>query len=342
MPKLERSERLTTNRFARHWNNPDDTLLIERGRYPTQRALANIVRSVFHDHVHAGDRIFEVGAGQGYLRDLIPNQYYSGLVSSDYNHANLHAGRQLRELRAVAASAIELPLADASIDVVIDMDAYDTLPHLKPALDEVYRVLRPRGKYIHLQRNMPTEDIIFYDHPNMIFFPTGRGKLENPYLTGMTEDDLRKGMLIFQNPALQPYGSLLSQFLDDPVGSYFSSTSFPELPQNSNLLGELLDLIPGDKLAIPSLHEYFRGKLEKAVTKSGLEFVESGYRESSDVLPRSEAQMEYPQANLFLAKNGKTGMGIHPLLNRAGIQGVVEATNMLVVVAQKPDTKQSQ
>ncbi|NLD46547.1 MAG: class I SAM-dependent methyltransferase, partial [Clostridiaceae bacterium] len=140
---------------AEIWNNPEGLLSIEMGRYPHERALRKIVSDVFRQYVPDGANVFEVGAGTGYLKELIPAEYHGSYISSDYNLRNLHEGQRRRNLQIQQASAYNLPLTDGSQDCIVDMDAYDAFPDLQGAMNEINRVLKPDGTFIHFQVNYP-------------------------------------------------------------------------------------------------------------------------------------------------------------------------------------------
>ncbi len=116
------------------------------------RAMAQPRLSFVARHAVAldGKRVLDVGAGGGFLSvelaqrgahvtalDLAPRALMA---------ARTEAARRMLALSAVAASAEAVPLRDAAFDLVI---CTDVLPHIvdkKLVLDELARLVKPRGQ----------------------------------------------------------------------------------------------------------------------------------------------------------------------------------------------------
>lgn len=93
--------------------------------------------------------LLDVGCGSGqtmaWFRDRWPEWQTVGL---DLAREGLQAARALSDERVLAASALELPLPDASVDALICLDVLQHLPldgGDRRALSEMRRVLRPGG-----------------------------------------------------------------------------------------------------------------------------------------------------------------------------------------------------
>ena len=94
-------------------------------------------------------KLLDVGCGSGqtmaWFRERWPEWTTVGL---DVAFVGLQAARAGTEERVVAASALEIPLPDASVDAVITLDVLQHLPlggGDGRALAEIRRVLRPGG-----------------------------------------------------------------------------------------------------------------------------------------------------------------------------------------------------
>lgn len=325
----------STHERAIAWDNIETLLRIEKERYSYQRALKKIITGVFQQYVPVGTTIFEVGAGQGFLKDFVPPAYHSQYFTSDYNFGNLRAGTQRRDLQAVAASANNLPLKRDSIDVVIDMDAYDTIPNLQEAMDETFRVLRPDGKFIHFQANLPSDDTVWNDHPEMVFFPTWRGADKGPEMIGVKRDELEKELNHLRSPQAVQIRRFIDGFLRDQRKSYINTLGSPLFRELTEVIGKTLNIIPVDKFDIPTLHEYFKDKLIITAAQAGLSVTEAGYRGASIIVPRSDSQMSYPLNNEFSLYSGTFTVSQNRVLTSLESQDVVERANILVVVAKK-------
>lgn len=317
------------------WNNPRGLLTVERGRYPYERALRKIVSDVFQQYIPETDPIFEVGAGTGYLKNLVPEAYHPSYVSSDYNIANLKMGQVMRELTIRQASAYDLPLGDGSQAAVVNMDAYDTLHNLKGAMGEVARVLQSGGKFIHFQVNYPSDDTVEEEYPDHIFFPAQYDKHTRTGMVGVTKEDLQKGLGDIKTPSFRP---LMQNFLNNPEKAYLEIQTSDKAPLYTDMIHAILDAMTIDRIMIPSLSEYFRTKLERSSTNAGLDILESRFRAVSLRLPRSKVQMSEPDKNVFPIEQGSSLHTVNSELVHSQSKDVIEKASMLVFVAQKSNS----
>ena len=326
---------ISETQAAKAWDHPKGIIHIEEGRYTTERALAKIIGDSFRRHTAVGSLIFETGAGSGYLKSLVPPEYTKAqYFSSDYSRNNLKEGLKKRQLNAPAASAYDLPLRDNSVDCLVNMDAYDTLPNLDRALIEAKRVLRPNGVFIHFQVNSPSDDTVQSDYPNYIFFP---GRIDEKTATkgmmmGATREDLERGLKYISTP---PFRKVIQDFLDRPWDAFVKAQQHPETWAITDMIFRILYAMPGDKLVIPSLPDYFRNKLWRSSLKAGLEIVESEFRATSLRLERSKSQLKFPKYNQFSLEQGARLSSKNPELEVSGSNQVIEQASMLVFVAKK-------
>lgn len=101
-----------------------------------------------------GDRVLEVGCGQGVGVELLLDRFGAGdVVAIDLDPRMVRrARRRLRhradplEVRVGDACAITEP--DGSFDAVVELSAIHHVPNWKDALAEMARVLRPGGRFI--------------------------------------------------------------------------------------------------------------------------------------------------------------------------------------------------
>jgi fatty-acid O-methyltransferase len=101
----------------------------------------------------AGKRVLEVSCGHGggasYLMRTLAPASYTGL---DLNRAGIDFCRQKHKLPGldfVCGNAEDLPFADESFDVLINIEASHCYPHFDRFLNEVRRVLRPGGHFLY-------------------------------------------------------------------------------------------------------------------------------------------------------------------------------------------------
>ena len=92
-------------------------------------------------------RALDMAAGSGrYSRRLAALGHQ--VLAVDLSAAMLRRLSELSEVRRVRADMLALPLADAAVDTVVCSLALTHLPVLEPAIAEMARVLRPRGRAV--------------------------------------------------------------------------------------------------------------------------------------------------------------------------------------------------
>lgn len=323
---------LSETEAAKLWDNPRGLIQVEEGRYTTQRALAKLIGDAFRVHVPAGAFVVEGGAGLGYLKSLVPQEYQQKYVTTDYSARNLSEGLRRRQLSAVTASVYELPLVNDSVDCLVDLDAYDTLPNLDRALAEAKRVLKPDGIFMHFQVNYPSEDTVEADYPGYIFFPAKSDKQAvRGMMMGVTPENLREGLKYITLP---PFQQVIQDFLKDPMGAFVRILQYPEPNRTTSMVYDILDAMLVDKLVILSLPDYFRNKLGVSALRVGLQVVESEFRATSLRLDRSKSQLGHPQSNQFSLEQGTALYNRSAELQLSGSNQVIEKASMLVFVAR--------
>lgn len=102
---------------------------------------ASLLEKVFKVHVPEGAQVLDVGSS-----DAPSNQWMNGhcektAMDLDPRGLNLEAGD-------VVGSVTDIPFPDAHFDVVSAFDVIEHIPDEKLALDEIFRVLKPGGKFL--------------------------------------------------------------------------------------------------------------------------------------------------------------------------------------------------
>lgn len=103
------------------------------------RARADLLRTVLSPYVGRGARILDIGSADG------PSVSW---LRTDGLHVSMDLDPRGLGKNGVCASALALPFADNSFDIVA---AFDVIEHCEPekaALDEVARVLVPGGRFL--------------------------------------------------------------------------------------------------------------------------------------------------------------------------------------------------
>lgn len=134
-----------------------------------ERFLPGVEGEIAHEHWHryafarrfvAGRRVADIACGEGYGSALLAAVAKS-VVGVDIDAASIeHARNAYRSwptLRFVEASASALPLADASVDVVVSFETLEHLPaEAQPRMiAEFARVLAPEGVLVISSPNRP-------------------------------------------------------------------------------------------------------------------------------------------------------------------------------------------
>ncbi|ATQ28336.1 class I SAM-dependent methyltransferase [Rhodococcus ruber] len=118
----------------------------------------------------AGRTVLEAGAGEGYGADMIAD-VATAVVGLDYDESAVaHVRARYPRVDMRHANLVELPLADASVDVVVNFQVIEHLWDQSGFLRECHRVLRDGGE-------------LLISTPNRITFSPGRDTPLNPFHT---------------------------------------------------------------------------------------------------------------------------------------------------------------
>lgn len=117
-----------------------------------------------------GRDVLEAGCGEGYGADLIAG-VARRVVAVDYDAAAVaHVRGRYPRVEVMQANLAELPLPDASMDVVVNFQVIEHLWDQAQFVEECARVLRPSG-------------LLLMSTPNRITFSPGRDTPINPFHT---------------------------------------------------------------------------------------------------------------------------------------------------------------
>ena len=118
----------------------------------------------------ADREVLEAGCGEGYGADLIAG-VARRVVAVDYDAAAVaHVRTRYPRVEVMQANLAELPLPDASVDVVVNFQVIEHLWDQPQFVAECARVLRPSG-------------LLMVSTPNRITFSPGRDTPINPFHT---------------------------------------------------------------------------------------------------------------------------------------------------------------
>ena len=118
----------------------------------------------------AGLDVLEAGFGEGYGADLLAGDARS-VIGVDYDAAAVaHVQARYPRVKVIAGNLAELPLPDASVDVVVNFQVIEHLWNQPQFVAECRRVLRPAG-------------VLLMSTPNRITFTPGSDTPINPFHT---------------------------------------------------------------------------------------------------------------------------------------------------------------
>jgi len=118
----------------------------------------------------AGREVLEAGCGEGYGADLIAG-IARRVVAVDYDEAAVaHVRSRYARVQVMQANLAQLPLPNASVDVVVNFQVIEHLWDQAQFVSECARVLRPSG-------------LLMVSTPNRITFSPGRDTPINPFHT---------------------------------------------------------------------------------------------------------------------------------------------------------------
>jgi len=168
-----------------------------------------------------GDEILSVGCGPAHIE--------SGLAAHGFMVVGLDVSREALacapdSVRAVTASAEEMPFADASFDVVIYIASLQFVENYRTALERTARVLKPGGRLIAMLLNPASE-----------FFKS-RYATEDSYVRKLRHTDLQE----LEQTAAEWF---------DTQGEYFLGVAGEELFDSTDRSTAALYIIKGVKRA---------------------------------------------------------------------------------------------
>lgn len=121
-----------------------------------------------------GARVLDLCCGTGDLMLALEAERRAGVFGSDFCHPMLmHARRKVRQRgfhsTVFEADALQLPVADASLDLVTVAFGFRNLANYRRGLEEMRRVLRPSGVAAILEFSQPPNALFgllygFYSH----------------------------------------------------------------------------------------------------------------------------------------------------------------------------------
>jgi SAM-dependent methyltransferase len=203
-----------------------------------------------------GRDVLEAGCGEGYGADLIAD-VARRVVAVDYDDAAVaHVRARYPRVEVTQANLAELPLPDASVDVVVNFQVIEHLWDQGQFVAECARVLRPSG-------------LLMVSTPNRITFSPGRDTPINPFHTRELNADELTELLVGAG------------FTDVAVSGLFHGPRLREMDARHG--GSIIDAQIARAVADAPWSQALRADVA-AVTCDDFDLVDSGDRDIDDSL----------------------------------------------------------
>ena len=130
--------------------------------------VAELLEKAFNELFpeNAGE-VLDLGCGTGFYFPILA-RHSTGLLGVDVCQPMLDQAQQLIDLhrlthcRVLQSSALELPVADHSVDVVHSWDFLHHVTDVSRVFAEIKRVLKPGGRYVAVEPNVLNPSITWY------------------------------------------------------------------------------------------------------------------------------------------------------------------------------------
>lgn len=97
-------------------------------------------------------RVLEVGCGIGKLSSYLAKKYKWGVTGIDLDPEQVERARKdykgFENLIFLEADSTRLPFEDGEFDIILSFNVLHHIPYWNKALEEISRVLKPKGFYI--------------------------------------------------------------------------------------------------------------------------------------------------------------------------------------------------
>jgi SAM-dependent methyltransferase len=123
----------------------------------------HVYRYAFACSFVKGKRVLDIACGEGYGAAALQNAGAASVVGVDVSEDVCFHARSKYGIDAKPGSAENIPLGDASVDVVVSFETIEHVPQPQRFLDECVRVLTPGGMLII---STPNKSVYGQDVPN--------------------------------------------------------------------------------------------------------------------------------------------------------------------------------
>src|SRR5258708_16781184 len=121
-----------------------------------KRWRARLVARVADVLARPGARVLDLCCGTGDVLLGLDKRGAACVIGSDFCHPMLMEAQRKRATLLLEADALQLPLADSSLDVITIAFGFRNLANYQAGLEELLRVLKPGGVAAILEFSQPT------------------------------------------------------------------------------------------------------------------------------------------------------------------------------------------
>ena len=129
---------------------PDELFPHDQDHYGGLTATDELAQGA---RIRNGSRVADFCAGLGGTVRYLAHRYGANVTGIELTPARVAGAQELTKrvglqetARVIEGNALEVPLADASMDAVVSQEAFCHVPDLKKALVEAFRILRKDGR----------------------------------------------------------------------------------------------------------------------------------------------------------------------------------------------------
>lgn len=133
------------NMIADKYDFINDIMSFKSHTYVKSSCIKNL-------NINPHDNVLDLCCGTGDLSGLVKKFYPEALVSGiDFSEKMLEIAKdKYPNIKYFQADATNLPCEDNSFDIVMVGFGLRNIQNAEKAVEEIYRVLKPKGKFLHL------------------------------------------------------------------------------------------------------------------------------------------------------------------------------------------------